>query len=59
MLNDPPDTDRQIHNVKTITPDTSQTWDVNMTNRFPYIPDFAWISHALPLNNSFLNLCFL
>ncbi len=21
----------------------------NMTNRFPHIPDFAWISHALPL----------
>ncbi len=21
-----------------------------MTNRFPHIPDFAWISHALPLN---------
>ncbi len=21
----------------------------NMTDRFPHIPDFAWISHALPL----------
>ncbi len=21
----------------------------NMTNRFPHTPDFAWISHALPL----------
>ncbi len=20
-----------------------------MTNRFPHIPDFAWVSHALPL----------
>ncbi len=28
------------------------TWNLleNMTNRFPHIPDFAWISHALPLN---------
>ncbi len=27
------------------------TWNLlkNMTNRFPHIPDFAWISHALPL----------
>ena len=24
-----------------------------MTNRFPCIPDFAWISHALPLDASF------
>ena len=22
----------------------------NMTDRFPHMPDFAWISHALPLN---------
>ncbi len=28
------------------------TWNLseNMTNRFTHIPDFAWISHALPLN---------
>ncbi len=27
------------------------TWNLleNMTNRFPHTPDFAWISHALPL----------
>ncbi len=27
------------------------TWNLleNMTDRFPHIPDFAWISHALPL----------
>ncbi len=26
------------------------TWNLfeNMTNRFPHIPDSAWISHALP-----------
>ncbi len=26
------------------------TWNLleNMTNRFPHIPDFVWISHALP-----------
>ena len=24
----------------------------NMTNRFPLIPNFAWISHALPLNST-------
>ncbi len=30
------------------------TWNLleNMTNRFPHIPDFAWIYHALPLNLS-------
>ncbi len=29
------------------------TWKLlkNMTDRFPHIPDFAWISHALPLKN--------
>ena len=29
------------------------TWNMleNMTNRFPHIPDFAWISHALPLKS--------
>ncbi len=28
------------------------TWKLleYMTDRFPRIPDFAWISHALPLN---------
>ncbi len=34
------------------------TWNLleNMTNRLPHIPDFAWISHALPRNNcSILN----
>ncbi len=31
------------------------TWNLleNMTNRFPHIPDFAWISHALPLIHSY------
>ena len=42
MLNDPP-TVRSIVN--------HFTWNLleNMTNRFPHIPNFAWISHALPL----------
>ncbi len=26
----------------------------NMTNRFPHIPDFAWVSHALPLQQKIL-----
>ncbi len=30
------------------------TWNLleNMTNRFPHIPDFAWISHVLPLKGA-------
>ncbi len=30
------------------------TWQLleNMTDRFPHIPDFAWISHALPLKQA-------
>ena len=33
---------------------SDNTWNLleNMTDRFPYIPDFAWISHAWPLNSS-------
>ncbi len=27
-----------------------------MTNMFPHIPDFAWISHALPLNEQIIAL---
>ncbi len=29
-----------------------------MTNRFPHIPDFAWISHALPLKVMSLDVTF-
>ena len=33
------------------------TWNLleNMTNRFLHIPDFAWISHALPLKDYHLS----
>ena len=41
MLNDPP--------VRSIVHHFPWNLLENMTNRFPHIPDFAWISHALPL----------
>ncbi len=37
-------------NVRSIVHHFSWKLLENMTNRFPHIPDFAWISHALPLN---------
>ncbi len=45
-----PGTDGNL-NIMNINKFHHFTWNVlkNMTNRFPHIPDFAWVSHVLPL----------